>query len=185
LGDAVLELITTEYLYFHFPEAQEGQMTNYRSALVRGAHLAKVARGLGFGAYLVMSSGERKSGGADKDYLLANSMESFIGAVYLSQGMDTTRKFIADFIIVNLDDIIASGEYIDSKSEFQEVAQAKFGVTPKYEVLRTEGKDHDRTFTVGAFLGDRQVGEGQGSSKKIAQTAAAQNALQNQNLWKA
>jgi len=183
LGDAVLELAATEFLYAKFPEKPEGDLTNLRSALVCGAHLSQVARRLRFGDELILSEGEKRSGGAQKDYLLANVTEAFIGAVYLTRGFDAARDFIAENVLPDLAEILRTGSFHDSKSEFQELVQGQVGVTPRYEVLAEEGKDHEKQFTIGAFIEDRQVGVGSGGSKKEAQTAAAADALSKKSEW--
>ncbi|MCB9809843.1 ribonuclease III [Candidatus Peribacteria bacterium] len=183
LGDAVLELVTTEFLYHRYPDAPEGEMTNYRSSVVNRLHLAAVARTLGLGDYLILSRGERASGGAEKDYLLANVVEAFIGAIYLSKGMMIARDFIHQWVLSNIDDIIDQGLHIDAKSHFQELAQAHVSVTPHYEVLQEEGLDHEKIFTVGAYLNEQQVGTGTGNSKKTAQISAAEDALTRRAHW--
>ncbi|MCK5461159.1 ribonuclease III [Candidatus Gracilibacteria bacterium] len=184
LGDAVLELVVTEFLFQNFPDKPEGDMTNFRSALVKKETLAKVARNLEMGLLLSMSKGEERSGGREKDYLLANLLEAFIGAIYLSGGYKLTQKFVKNFILVELDEILEHSLYIDAKSEFQEVTQGDFGITPSYSVLDSFGKDHDKTFVLGAFLEKQKVGEGKGHSKKEAQIEAAENALKNISEWK-
>jgi len=176
LGDAVLELVVTEYLYLHYPNP-EGELTNWRSALVKGEMLAKVARELGLGEYLFLSHGEEKSGGREKDYLLANTFEALVGVIYLELGYQESQKFIMKFLLVHLEDILDSGSHIDAKSKLQELAQEKVGITPSYELKGEEGPDHDKTFTMGAFIGDRMVGKGKGSSKQVAEQSAAEDAL--------
>ncbi len=182
LGDAVLELIATDFLFRTF-DKPEGDLTNYRSALVKGDHLAQVARRLGIGKLLVMSKGETKSGGAEKDYILANTVEAFIGAIYLEKGIAGSTDFIHRFILCDLEKILLEGEYIDSKSEFQELSQGSIGITPHYEVFSESGLDHDKTFVVDAYLNDKRVGRGTGRSKKEAQLFAAADALQKKNQW--
>jgi len=183
LGDAVLELIATEFLYKKFPEAPEGELTNLRSALVKGDHLAEVARKLKLGNLLILSHGEKKSGGAEKDYLLANVVEALIGAIYLEKGTKETTTFINDFILCDLETIIEEGSHIDAKSEFQELTQGVLSVTPHYEVLSESGLDHEKTFVLAAFLEDKKVGEGNGGSKKEAQVSAAADALSHKADW--
>ena len=183
LGDAVLELISTEYLFKNYPKMTEGDMTNIRSALVKGEHLAKIAKFLDLGVYLILSKGEDYSGGRKKEYLLANVMEAFVGVIYLDQGFEITKKFIKKFVFKDLKKIIKEKSYIDAKSQFQEFAQAKLGITPAYKVLSSKGKDHDKTFVMGAFLEDKKCGEGSGRSKKDAQISAATNALKNKKKW--
>lgn len=184
LGDAILETITTEFLYYKFPDKAEGEMTNLRAALVCGEHLAEIARKLGLGEFLIMSHGEAKSGGAQKAYLLANVIESMIGAIYVNYGIKKSREFITKYILCDLEEIMKSASYIDSKSEFQEIAQGEMGITPHYEVLSEIGKDHEKEFEVAAFLKDKMVGKGTGSSKKNAQSSAAKDALENQSVWR-
>lgn len=176
LGDAVLELVVTEYLYLHYPNP-EGELTNWRSALVKGEMLAKVARELHLGEYLFLSHGEEKSGGREKDYLLANTFEALVGVIYLELGYGEAQKFIMRFLLVHLEDILHRGAHIDAKSKLQELAQEKVGITPSYELKDEEGPDHDKTFTMGAFIGERMVGKGKGSSKQLAEQAAAEDAL--------
>ena len=176
LGDAVLELAVTEYLYSNFPNP-EGDLTNWRSALVKGNMLAKIARDLSVGEYLFLSHGEEKSGGRNKDYLLANAFEAVIGVIYLELGYKKAQKFIEKFLLVHLEGILKTGSHIDAKSKLQEMAQEKVGVTPNYKLQHEEGPDHDKIFTMGAFIGDRMVGKGNGSSKQIAEQVAAEDAL--------
>lgn len=178
LGDAVLELVTTDFLYATFPETGEGQLTTFRSALVKGKHLADVARSLGLGEYLFLSRGEEKGGGREKSFLLANTLEALIGAIYLDRGFETTHQFIDRFILTNLGDILKKGLHVDAKSRFQEMAQEKLGVTPEYQVLSESGPDHNKIFEVGAFLGGTFVAKGAGSSKQNAEQDAAVAALQ-------
>ncbi len=176
LGDAVLELIITEHLYCEFPNP-EGDLTNWRSALVKGKMLAKVAKELNIGEYLFLSHGEEKSGGREKDYLLANTFEAVIGVIYLELGYKKAKKFIDKFLLVRLDEILKTGSHIDAKSKLQEIAQEKVGVTPAYQIQHEEGPDHDKMFTMGAFIGERMIGKGKGSSKQIAEQVAAEDAL--------
>ena len=176
LGDAVLELVVTEYLYRNYPNP-EGELTNWRSALVKGEMLAKVARELNLGEYLFLSHGEEKSGGREKDYLLANTFEALIGVIYLELGYKTSQKFIQTFLLVHLEDILNTGAHIDAKSRLQELAQEKVGVTPNYDLHNEEGPDHNKIFTMTAFIGERMVGKGKGSSKQIAEQKAAEDAL--------
>ena len=178
-GDAVLELATTEYLYHTFPGHGEGELTSFRSALVKGKHLSVVARQLGLGEFLLLSHGEEKSGGRDKDYILANTTEALIGAMYLDRGFDTAHKFISNFILTNLGSILEQGLHVDAKSKFQEMSQDKLGVTPLYQVLSENGPDHNKIFEVGAYLGEELIGKGTGSSKQKAEQEAATSALKS------
>lgn len=180
LGDAVLELVTTEYLYRNF-EQSEGELTNWRSALVKGPTLASVAQELELGKYLMLSKGEEKSGGREKDYLLANTVESLIGYIYLKGGYTKAQLFIHKFILVRLQNILEKNLHIDSKSYFQEMAQETLGITPTYDVLKEEGPDHKKTFTMGVYLNGEKIAEGLGSSKQIAEQDAARNALMAKN----
>lgn len=177
LGDAVLELVVTEYLYNTYPDTDEGVLTNWRSALVKGKNLAHVARMLKLGRHLKLSKGEDQSGGRDKDYILANTMEALIGALYLDKGYDRTKEFISRYIIKFLDEIIAQGLHIDAKSHVQEMAQDKIGVTPHYELIDESGPDHDKIFLMGIYFGEDLVGQGKGSSKQTAEQEAARDAL--------
>ena len=177
LGDAVLELAATAHLFNHYPNQDEGTMTSFRSALVKGKHLAEVAKELEVGNYLLLSNGEEKSGGREKNYILANTLEAIIGAIYIDQGYAVTDTFIKRFIINKLDKIIEEGNYIDAKSKFQEIAQEKEDVTPHYDVISEDGPDHNKEFTMGAFIDDKLIAEGRGSSKQKAELEAAENAL--------
>lgn len=182
LGDAVLELITTDFLYRNF-DHPEGELTNYRSALVKRENLAKVARNLNLGEYMRLSKGEDRSGGRGKDYLLANLVEALIGALYLSVGMKETFIFVERFVLVELDHILENESHIDSKSKLQEFTQGVFGITPHYEVLSESGLDHEKEFEIGAYLDGTLVGSGKGGSKKEAQIDAATKALEDQSVW--
>ncbi len=176
LGDAVLELAVTEHLFKHYNEP-EGMLTSWRSALVRTESIGDAARRLGMEAYMRLSRGERQGSERARRQILANAFEALIGAIYLDQGYDTAKKFIEDNIIVKLKDILEKKSWRDSKSLLQEIAQSRDGVTPTYKVLKEEGPDHDKNFTVGVFVGDRPLGQGNGPSKQAAQQAAAENGL--------
>jgi len=180
LGDAVLELVVTEYLYENFPNP-EGELTNWRAALVNGEMLAKISGRLGVEEYLLMSRGEAKDTGKARQYLLANAFEAITGAIYLDQkenGYAEAKKFIMQNVVVELAEIIEKKLYMDPKSRFQEVSQDKVGVTPAYRVLEESGPDHDRKFTVGIYLHDELIAKGDGSSKQEAQRNAAAAALE-------
>lgn len=176
LGDAVLELVTTEYLFRNFNNS-EGELTNWRSALVKGPTLAEVAQDLELGTYLKLSRGEEKSGGREKDYLLANTVEALIGYIYLQGGYAKAQLFIHKYILVRLQNILEKNLHIDSKSYFQETSQEVLGITPTYDVLKEEGPDHKKTFTMGVYLEGEMIATGVGSSKQIAEQDAARNAL--------
>lgn len=182
LGDAVLELIVTEYLYKNFDDP-EGILTNLRSSLVKGEMLAKTAEKYNFGEYLLLSKGEEKSGGKNKQLLLANSFEAFIGAIYLEKGYGVAKDFVLKSIIPELDFILQKEAHIDPKSHFQEIVQEKIGITPIYRVLEDSGPDHDKTFIIGAYIGDKMIGKGTGSSKQRGQTMAAKDALEHSSEW--
>jgi len=177
LGDAVLELVVTQYLYNTYPDTNEGVLTNWRSALVKGKNLAHVARGLKLGSHLKLSKGEDSSGGRDKDYILANTTEAVIGAIYLDKGYEVAKGFIDRYIIRYLDDIIAQGLHIDAKSHVQELTQDKIGVTPHYTLIDESGPDHSKIFLMGIYFGDDLVGQGKGQSKQAAEQEAARDAL--------
>jgi ribonuclease-3 len=177
LGDAVLELTVTEYLYKTYPHKSEGELTNWRSALVKGKHLAKIGAELKLGSYLYLSKGEEKSGGRKKNYILANTLEALIGAMYLDKGYRVTHGFIDTHILQKLEVILEEGLHIDAKSQFQELAQEKVNVTPEYRLESDSGPDHSKIFVMAAFIGDKKVGEGKGSSKQNAEEDAARNAL--------
>jgi len=172
LGDAVLELVVTEYLYNNYPNP-EGELTNWRSALVKTETISDCSRDLGVEEYLLMSRGEAKSFGRSRQLLLANAFEAISGSIYLDQGYDAARDFITRNVVCKLEYIIKERLYIDAKSEFQELAQEKDGITPRYDVISEEGPDHNKKFLVGVFVGDTKWGEGTGSSKQSAQQAAA------------
>jgi ribonuclease-3 len=178
LGDAVLELVVTEVLYGRYPDKEEGELTNIRSALVKGEALAVVAHNLELGQFLVLSKGEEKSGGREKNYILANTTESLIGAIYLDEGYEKAHEFIKNNILCRLDEVISKKLYIDAKSHFQEQAQAHKGVTPHYTLTKESGPDHNKIFTMSVNLSDEIVAEGDGSSKQTAEQDAARKALE-------
>ncbi|MFH0834347.1 MAG: ribonuclease III [Patescibacteria group bacterium] len=177
LGDAVLELITTEFLFAQFPEKPEGELTALRSALVKGETLAEISRELEFGKHLKLSKGEARSGGAEKPYLLANVFEAVLGAVYLDGGFEKAEDIVHKFLLPKLPGIIEQNLQVDAKSEFQELAQARLSITPEYKVLSESGPDHAKIFEMGAFVGKDLFGRGKGGSKQDAEQAAAAEAL--------
>lgn len=181
LGDAVLELVVTDFLYKSFPNKPEGELTSWRAALVKTESLAELADELQVGQFLLMSRGEAKSGGRTRMALLANMIEAIIGAIYLDLGYDSAADFIERNINSKLESILKAGLHIDAKSHFQEVAQEKEGVTPHYEVISETGPDHDKTFEMAVFLGKKMWGKGKGNSKQTAQQSAAQDALKKYN----
>lgn len=177
LGDAVLELATTEYLYKNFSNP-EGELTNYRAALVNSKMLASISGEIGLEKYLLMSRGEAKDIGRARQYILANALEAVIGAIYLDQGYRKAKKFIADFVLCKMNSVLEHKLYQDAKSKFQEEAQEKVGITPSYKVLKEWGPDHDKHFVVGVYLNDEKIAEGEGTSKQTAQRKAAENGLE-------
>lgn len=180
LGDAVLELISTEFLYNNFKNP-EGELTNWRSALVRGQHLAVKAEELNFGELIYLSRGEQKSGGKAKQLILANAFEALIGAIYVDGGYENAKKFVNRYITTDLDDILTNNLHLDPKSHLQEITQEHHGLTPTYLVHKEDGPDHNKSFTVGVYLGEKIIGEGRGTSKQNAQIAAAADALKQMN----
>jgi ribonuclease III len=183
LGDAVLELVVTEYLYKKYPKEEEGVLTNWRSALVKGEHLSEVAVELDLGLYLYLSRGEERSGGRKKSYILANTVEALIGAIYLDKGYAKTQKFIQSCILEKLNLILEKGSHIDAKSRFQEISQEKLNITPNYQLISESGPDHQKNFVMGVFIDGRKIAEGEGSSKQNAEQHAAQNGLKAKK-WK-
>lgn len=177
LGDAVLELVVTDYLFKQYPDKPEGELTAIRAALVNTNSLAAASEVLGINQYLLMSKGEAKDEGRARLYILANVFESCIGAMYLDQGYDTAQAFIASRLFKNTEEIIEKRLWQDAKSRFQEVAQEHASITPTYETVAQEGPDHDRIFTVGVFLRHEKVAEGKGRSKQEAEQQAAQAAV--------
>lgn len=177
LGDAVLELVVTEYLFAAYPQKSEGELTNWRAALVNAKMLAKIAKDLEFNDFLLLSRGETKEMGKARHYILANTFESFIGSLYLDQGYKVSQKFIEKHLIKELPEILESRLFKDAKSLFQEKSQEKSGITPAYRVLEEWGPDHAKHFIIGVFLKDKLVAKGQGSSKQEAEDTAARNAL--------
>jgi len=176
LGDAVLELVVTDHLYQNYTNP-EGELTNWRSSIVRGDVLAKVAGELELGEFLQLSKGEDKSGGRNRKLILANTFEALVGAIYLDNGYDRAAEFIYQHLTILLPEIIEKKLYIDPKSRLQELAQEKYGHTPDYRVISEEGPDHTKTFTVGAYVNKKLLAEGSGSSKQKAETEAAAEAI--------
>ena len=178
LGDAVLELIVTEYLYKTYDEP-EGVLTNWRSALVKTESLSNVGQELGIEDYIRLSKGEKNGSRRARLQILANTMEALIGAIYLDQGYDAAREFVSNTIISTLPTILDEGTWMDAKTKLQELVQEVEGETPVYEVLDEEGPDHDKWFNVGVYVGSSLRGKGGGASKQSAQQKAAANALED------
>lgn len=178
LGDAVLELVVTEYLYKKYPNP-EGELTNWRAALVNSQMLAMAAHAFEIEEYLLLSRGESKDENSkSRNSILANAFEAIIGAMYMDQGFEVCRRFIGGSILKELPRILENKLYLDAKSRFQEAVQEHTGITPTYEVLEESGPDHDKQFVVGVFMGTEMVAQGEGSSKHEAQFRAAEQALQ-------
>ena len=177
LGDAVLELVVTEYLYNNYPNP-EGELTNWRAALVNANILSQISNEFSLNDFVLLSRGEAKDTGRARQYILANAIEALIGSIYLDQGYEPSKKFIDRFVLKELPTIIEKRLYRDPKSLFQEYAQEHVGVTPTYEVLEEWGPDHARNFKIGVCLDKEMAGSGQGPSKQEAQQEAAKDALQ-------
>ena len=177
LGDAVLELVVTEYLYGKYPYQNEGDLTAYRSALVNAVTLGEVASSLGFNDVIKLSKGEAKDVHRARSSILADAYEAFVGALYLDQGYQAATLFITTTLLGKTEDIIRKGLYKDAKSYVQEKSQEVYSLTPNYKVLSEEGPDHDKLFLIGVYFGDEKVAEGKGKSKQEAETSAARNAL--------
>lgn len=177
LGDAVLQLLSSEYLYNKYPESPEGDLTNYRAAIVCTPSLAAESQRLGYGELLLLSHGEEQTGGRGREYILANTFEAVLGALYLEKGLEKCKDFVYRELFYKVDPIVENHIYKDAKSKFQELAQEKFGVTPVYEVVDAWGLDHEKTFKVAVHLNKEVYGEGEGRSKQKAEQAAAVNAL--------
>jgi ribonuclease III len=178
LGDAVLELVVTDFLFKTYPDKPEGELTAIRAALVNTNSLAAASERMGINKFLLMSKGEAKDEGRARQYILANVFEACIGAIYLDQGYAVARNFIAKRLFDYTEEIILKRLWQDAKSRFQELAQEHASITPNYETLSQEGPDHDRVFTVGVFLRQEKVAEGKGRSKQEAEQQAAQAAVQ-------
>ena len=176
LGDAVLELVVTDHLYQTY-QNPEGELTNWRAALVNAVMLAEISKVFDLNEYILLSRGEAKDTGRARQYILANAMEAVIGAIYLDQGYEKSAEFINNFILSELPRIIKDNLYRDAKSLFQEKAQEQVGITPNYEVIQEWGPDHARQFKVGVYLGKDLIAEGEGPSKQEAQQKAAEGAL--------
>lgn len=179
LGDAVLELVITDFLFSKYPEKPEGELTAIRAALVNTVSLSTVSTDLEINDYLLLSKGEERDTGRARQYILANVFEALIGAVYLDQGYDAAKQFIGDQLFDKTETIVAKRLWQDAKSRFQELAQEHTNITPRYDTLSQEGPDHDRVFTVGVFLGEELVAEGKGRSKQEAEQDAAEHGVES------
>ncbi|MCE9541502.1 ribonuclease III [Candidatus Kaiserbacteria bacterium] len=177
LGDAVLELVVTEFLFSKYPDKPEGDLTAIRAALVNTVSIADAATKLGMNEYLLLSRGEARDTGRARQIILANAFEALIGALYLDSGYMSAKDFIAKNIFQKTDDVVANRLWQDAKSKLQEIAQEQLGITPTYQLLGQSGPDHDKTFTIGAFIGAEKIASGEGRSKQEAEQVAAQKAL--------
>lgn len=184
LGDAVLELIITDFLFHQYPDKDEGVLTSYRAAIVNAHSLAKVSANLGVNDFILLSKGESKDNGRARNFILADAFEAITGAIFEDQGYEAAEIFIGNNVFPMLADIIKKDRVVDAKSRFQELAQENVGITPSYKTLKEEGPDHDKRFTVGLFLGDILIVEGKGKSKQEAEQEAAEKAIGLKDDWK-
>ncbi len=177
LGDAVLELVVTDYLYRTYPDSAEGELTAYRSALVNATMIAEIATDVGMNDYLLLSKGETKDTGRARQYILANTFEAYVGALYMDAGYGAARDFISRELLPHLEKIVREKLWQDAKSLVQERAQEALSITPSYRVISESGPDHDKHFTVGMYLREELVAKGSGKSKQEAEQKAATEAL--------
>lgn len=182
LGDAVMELAITDYLFKKFPERNEGELTAFRASLVNTQSISDTATSLGFNDFLRLSKGEAKDEGRARSYILANSFESVIGAVYLDQGYESASEFILNFLVPSLDKVLDEGTWIDAKSKLQEVIQEEQGATPLYKTIKEEGPDHDKDFTVSVSFNGKEMGMGTGKSKQEAEQDVARKILKEKGI---
>ena len=176
LGDAVLELVTTDFLFSNY-DKPEGSLTAWRSALVRTESIGAAGERLGYEKLIRMSRGEKQGSARARQQILANAFEATTGAIYLDKGYEAAKKYITDNILSTLPQILEEESWRDPKSYLQEISQARDGFTPIYKVLKEDGPDHDKNFTLGVFVGDKKMGEGEGPSKQTAQQEAAREAI--------
>lgn len=179
LGDAVLQFLSSRYLYEKFPNSPEGDLTNYRASLVCAPSLAEVSLKLGLGEHLFLSRGEEESGGRKREYILANTFEALLGALFLDQGMEPCRKLVEENLLPKIDEVLENQTYKDYKSRFQEYSQEKYNQTPEYKEVDSWGPDHNKIFVMGVYIDEKELGKGEGSSKQKAEQEAAHNALVN------
>lgn len=177
LGDAVLELAVTDHLFRAYPDSNEGDLTNYRAALVNAVMLGGIAEKLGVNDCLLLSKGEARDLGRARATILANTFEAIVGALYMDQGYGAAADFINRHVITQMQEVLATGAWKDAKSEFQEFAQSKYGMTPRYDTLRAEGPDHDKKFVVSVSVGEVELAQGEGKSKQEAEQNAARKAI--------
>ncbi len=181
LGDAVLELAATDFLYKKFPTQPEGELTGYRAALVNTVSLSATAQALGINDFLLLSKGEARDTGRAREVILANALEAIIGAIYLDSGYADAEAFVARNVLSKMDEVVTTRSYQDAKSRFQEAAQEIRGTTPHYETLSQVGPDHAKLFTIGLFIGSDEIARGEGQSKQDAEQSAAEAALDKMN----
>jgi ribonuclease-3 len=179
LGDAVLELLVTGFLFENYPDRSEGDLTSFRAATVKTESLAQTAELIGLGEYLYMSKGEERTGGRNRPYILANTFEALLGALYLDQGIEAAKTFLEQNLFGKIEAIVKNRLDIDSKSKLQELAQERFGFTPVYQMVNAEGPDHLKTFEMAVKIGEHSFATGSGKSKQEAEQAAAANALKD------
>lgn len=185
LGDSVLQLLSSEFLYDHYLKSPEGDLTNFRSSVVCTPSIGNEAKRLGYGEMLFLSNGEEATGGREREYILANTFEAVLGALYLDKGLDVCREFVNRELMYKIDKVVKNQEYKDAKSLFQEAAQEKTGITPMYKIVDSWGPDHEKNFKVGVYLSEEQWGSGEGKSKQKAEQDAAERALEKIHSQKA
>jgi len=178
LGDAILSFLSSEFLYKEYPQYPEGILTNIRSSIVKTQSLGAAAKKLGFGEHLFLSKGEEEGGGRNNISLLADSFEAFLGALFLDQGLSSAKAFLKSYLFPAIHTIVTNKSYVDFKSYLQEIIQESYKISPNYEVIKTEGPDHDRTFWIDVQVGKKTLGSGVGKSKQEGEQQAAQNALE-------
>lgn len=181
LGDAVVEIVVTDFLYHKYSTTPEGELTSYRAALVNANTMSDIASKLEMNDHMLLSKGEAKDTGRARQIILANAFEALVGAIYLDQGYEVAKKFIVDELLPITEKIVAEKLWQDAKSFFQEKAQDEAGITPSYKVLAEAGPDHNKKFTVGLYLGEDLVAEGSGHSKQEAEQEAARKGLETKN----
>ncbi|OGY22251.1 MAG: ribonuclease III [Candidatus Woykebacteria bacterium GWB1_45_5] len=179
LGDAVLGLVVSAYLYKQYPNHPEGDLTNFRSSLVNAKSLSQAAAFLKIGDYLYLSRGEETTGGRNRQYILANTFEALVGAIFLDQGVEEAKRFVQKYLLPHLPEIIEKKLYKDFKSLLQERAQEELSTAPIYKVLEEKGPDHAKTFQIGVYIGKTLAAQGKGSSKQTSEQEAARKALEN------
>lgn len=177
LGDAVLELVVSDFLFGKYPDKPEGDLTAYRAALVNTQSISEAASALGMNEYLLLSRGEAKDTGRARMIILANAFEALIGAIYIDQGYEAARDFIATALFHKTDEVVEKRLWQDAKSRFQELSQERHGVTPSYQVLDQSGPDHSKSFVSGVYIGQELIARGEGRSKQEAEQDAAQKGL--------